>query len=543
MLSFVSPFCLISKKSNFIPGCARIFLGDTGGLLHRNRVACKNHKFAASNQQSLQPSDSAPDGEAHEVKPSSDIPVHFRIPFIGFLIDNLLLNKSNLDLARKYGPIYKSDLLGMPVIFVTDPYAVARCWKDTATFQCTGAFPSTFQRLFGSDLMVMSDGKDHARMRGRVLPAFSSRMIAGYFGRVYDSAVRLWNEVSASVSERSKPFVVEDMVRSHFLRIVVAITTGAQTAVVKGPEGKEENELVQKLCTLFVTIMRGSATLPFGKVWDDARAASVDMEKELKHLATERLRNSEDFIKSLRGENNSTESTLDKKTSDLLTTVVAASSLQTDDEELDNDELVHIAHLVFEVFLGGYFTNTSALLSALMELEMNPDLLRQLREEQATVPELTLHAVQHEMPLLHAFLLEILRMYPPVAMWYRKTSKATNLLGYEIPANSTIVFDIWSSHRNPSYFPHPDAFDSKRFLHTTNPTEVPSSLLSFGSVGGPHFCVGVVLAKIILKTTVAVLLRNYDFKLVPRTTPACPTAVEFQPKERTRVVRCEPLAK
>lgn len=454
----------------------------------------------------------------------------------------VLFNRSNLDLSRKYGPIYRTDYLGLPSVVVSDPHAIIQCWKDPATFRSNKAFPVAMQQLFNNNSLIMSDGADHARRRAKVLPAFSKQMVSRYFEKVCASACHMWSDVSKCATETNTALPVEDFVRSHLLRTIVRITTEAQ---MKQDTGTAKDGYTNELRSLFVAFARGPVSPPFTKVWAEAKTASLELKTLLMKLAADRLKENGDIIQWLRQENISEQKAFKDNRIDLLMIIVAATTLPVGNERdiSDNDELAQVAATVFELWLGGYFTTASAVFSSLMELEMNPGVLQNLREEQEKISELTSAAVERDMPLLHSFILEVLRMYPPLPHWFRTTSKPTSILGYSLPAGQNVVLDLWSSQRNPSYFHHPDTLDARRFLPGAEGTASPSALLSFGAMGSVHYCVGAALAKTTLKTTLAVLIRNYDIKIVPRTTLDYSTTSEFQPRDGVKVLSCRPLAK
>lgn len=70
------------------------------------------------------------------------------------------------------------------------------------------------------------------------------------------------------------------------------------------------------------------------------------------------------------------------------------------------------------------------------------------------------------------------------------------------------------SHRVPEIFKNPDSFDPDRFA---SPREEhrkhPFALIGFG--GGSHKCLGYDFAQMEMKITLFILLRYFDWKIIP----------------------------
>jgi cytochrome P450 len=100
---------------------------------------------------------------------------------------------------------------------------------------------------------------------------------------------------------------------------------------------------------------------------------------------------------------------------------------------------------------------------------------------------------------------EALRWDTPVQFVSRETTAATQLGGFEIPAEHYLLVALGSANRDEEHFAEPDRFDLDRH---------PTDHISFGF--GHHFCVGSHLAR--LEATVginAVLDRLPNLRLDP----------------------------
>lgn len=82
--------------------------------------------------------------------------------------------------------------------------------------------------------------------------------------------------------------------------------------------------------------------------------------------------------------------------------------------------------------------------------------------------------------------------------------------GLTVPAGSFIALPCFLTHRNPNYFPNPDAFEPERFLN--NKEMHPFSFVPFSA--GPRNCIGQKFAMLELKCSLSMLLRSFEFSSV-----------------------------
>jgi len=79
--------------------------------------------------------------------------------------------------------------------------------------------------------------------------------------------------------------------------------------------------------------------------------------------------------------------------------------------------------------------------------------------------------------------------------------------GYTIAPDANIVLCPYVFHRNPNYFPEPEAFKPNRFLEEP----VKYSYMPFGA--GPHVCIGQSFAMLEMTLTLVVLLQRFQFSV------------------------------
>ncbi|KAI1280327.1 Cytochrome P450 3A8 [Halotydeus destructor] len=173
-------------------------------------------------------------------------------------------------------------------------------------------------------------------------------------------------------------------------------------------------------------------------------------------------------------------------------------------------------------FLAGFDTTATLLSNISYLLACNPQAQEMLIMEIDTWDseyELNFDTV-NSFKYLDAVIWETLRLYPPVSRVERECVADYKLgsTGICIPAGMTVSIPVYAIHRDPKYFPEPDKFQPERFLRNSadeSPVKHPYSFLPFG--GGPRNCLGMRLAIIEAKMTIASILKRYRFRIKPGT--------------------------
>ncbi|KAI0311778.1 cytochrome P450 [Amylostereum chailletii] len=188
----------------------------------------------------------------------------------------------------------------------------------------------------------------------------------------------------------------------------------------------------------------------------------------------------------------------------------------------------HMGH-----FVAACDTTSTTLAYLCWELTRRADISKKLQAEldaampnSKTIPDIS---VLQELPYLTAFIKEGLRVYSAVPSLLERVVPASSsktasfpesfdLMGFELPAGTIVATQGWSMHRDPAVFPSPDTFLPDRWLDAS-PAELATmhqSMMPFGL--GTRVCGGQNLAQMILRITVASLVRNFDMKAAAETT-------------------------
>uniref|UniRef100_A0A7S1I6B7 Cytochrome P450 n=1 Tax=Eutreptiella gymnastica TaxID=73025 RepID=A0A7S1I6B7_9EUGL len=190
----------------------------------------------------------------------------------------------------------------------------------------------------------------------------------------------------------------------------------------------------------------------------------------------------------------------------------------------------------FKTFvLAGHETSAAMLCWSLYELTQNPEILKKVRAEataiglqKGPVDDLALDdhvrnkgALEYTVSVLK----EALRKYSVVPAVTRTAMEDTELGGYRIPKDTTIVLLMQLTHRLDKHWPEPDTFRPERFS-----APLPDAYQFVPFIGGPRNCLGQHLALLEARVVLAQLAAEYKFTPVhkdagakhPWLVPICP---------------------
>ena len=137
--------------------------------------------------------------------------------------------------------------------------------------------------------------------------------------------------------------------------------------------------------------------------------------------------------------------------------------------------------------------------------------------------------LQDQVPILHATLMETLRLYPPLAGGLARVSPdhPVTLCGYpEIPPGTRVSARCYCLHRNPEVFLEPETWRPDRWLTADgsrldtrpNGSRMRRWWWAFGSAS--RQCLGLHLAQCVVKMILGSIVAHYKVTTVDETVPA-----------------------
>lgn len=133
-----------------------------------------------------------------------------------------------------------------------------------------------------------------------------------------------------------------------------------------------------------------------------------------------------------------------------------------------------------------------------------------------------------EPEVLRRVIHETLRLYPPVWIVTRRILDEAVIDGIHVRNGTLLLVCPYNIHRNPRYWPDPDAFDPDRFLPERLGAHQKGQYLPFGM--GKRACVGANLAMLELTTIVSELVRAVRLDAWPGHTPKTGSSLTLRPE-------------
>ena len=208
---------------------------------------------------------------------------------------------------------------------------------------------------------------------------------------------------------------------------------------------------------------------------------------------------------------------------DFLTMYLAAMDKQgrkfSDDELLDE---------LMTLIVAGFETSANTLNWVWYLIAKHPGVeTRLIDEAQRVVPNVSAITAQNlgEMTYTQQVLEEVLRLYPPVWLFTRRSHADDDLEDFDVPAGTDIYLSPFVLHRTDHYWPVPDRFDPERFVPTDQPKKerpfFPFSL-------GPRRCLGEFFSFLEMKVHLGLLLPRFRMSLVKEKKPELELAINLR---------------
>jgi cytochrome P450 len=416
---------------------------------------------------------STPSRAAPGAARDSALPKAPGLPLLGSIPALMLKRFDFFDQARaQCGDIFRVDLGVEEVVIVADPKVAEEIFVHRSkNFHKGGGFWEGAREAVGNGLAI-SEGDLWRRQRRLMNPEFRRARIAGFRTLITETIEELLGELERPA------------------------TTG-ETIDISAWTSK-------LLATLTVRILLGGELDPviFARLRD---ALGVMLDGILAGIVTRELPSWVPVPGAARFE--SARATVDE----IILGIIAerrASPSKGDDllsmllEATDNEGKMSDKQLRDEVvitYIAGYETTAWALAWGIMLLAEHPTFTAELQSE------IEAHEDLLAVPLLDATVREILRLYPSAPFLPRTAVVDEELLGYPIPAGTTVIVLPWLVHRNPRVWPQPTRFDPRRHLEDTERPRL--AWMPFGA--GQRLCIGMGLALMEANLTLGMLLRRF----------------------------------
>ena len=196
---------------------------------------------------------------------------------------------------------------------------------------------------------------------------------------------------------------------------------------------------------------------------------------------------------------------------DLATKIMTTADPETG-ERFDVPEMVDQVAIFF---LAGHETSAAALSWALYLLATYPEWQERIAAEAADLTED--FASVSRLRVTRDVFREALRLYPPVPMMVRETTRAEDFRGRAVLPGAQVVLSPWHLHRQTRLWDDPDGFDPARWGTENGKACQRSAYMPFSA--GPRVCTGAGFAMIEGVVLLAQLVRAYRWSPVEGRVP------------------------
>ncbi|KAF8729021.1 hypothetical protein HU200_018332 [Digitaria exilis] len=382
------------------------------------------------------------------------------LPLIGETLE-FFARSPSLDLLpffkrrmERYGPIFKTNLVGKDLIVSLDPdvnhYVLQ---QEEKAFHIW--FPDSFMKLLGEENIARCYGSLHKNTRNLIRRVFGPENLRLVLLHDMQGAVE-----RCLSSWHDRPSIeLKPALSSMIFGIAAKWMIGYEASVLSGDLWKNFDVFNQGLLSFPLNIP--------GTAFYKCMQGRNNVMKTLKEVLDERRKKAEtpdrmDFID------------------------VIVSELNKQNPALSENLALNV---LFLLIFASFETTSSGLTAALKFLSDNPKALKELE-----------------------VINESLRLANVAPVLFRKATQDVQIKGYTIPEGWIVMICPPAVHLNPTTYEEPSSFNPWRWKDLTEPIGGSKDFIAFGS--GLRLCVGVDFARLQMSVFLHFLVTKYRLKVI-----------------------------
>jgi len=422
-------------------------------------------------------------------------------PIVGHTLKVLADPKGQTErMATRYGPVFRSRILGETRVIVLGPEANELVLFDKArVFSSRHGWEPILGRLFPRGLMML-DFDEHRMYRRALSVAFKPEFMRSYLAamdRQIEGVVARWRASPGDI-------LVYPAMKQLTLDLAAASFLDAEI-------GAEVDEITRA----FVDMVAATGA-PIRRPWPGtAMARGVRGRARVVAYFSQQVP-----IRRARGGD------------DLFSQLCRAT--HEDGALLSVQDIVD--HMSF-FMLAAHDTLSSSLTALMSLLAAHPEWQRRLRDEVGALDIGARDPLPFEkldaMPLTEMVFKDVLRLIPPLSSIVRRATRDLAFGGVAIPAGTLVAVSPLYTHRMPQIWPEPDRFDPGRFDAAAQRERHRFAWVPFG--GGVHMCLGLQFAYMQAKCFSRHLVQNVSVSLADGYQPEWHYWPIAKPKDGLRV--------
>jgi cytochrome P450 len=389
-----------------------------------------------------------------------------------------------LDTAREYGSLASFRIGPKHVFLASGPDLIEQVLVTDAKHYIKHFGARAFKPVLGNGL-VTSEGAFWLRQRKLIQPAFSKDRVQSYAAAM----IELTNEMLDSWADGKSVQIDREF---EALTSKIALKTLFD---LDDPGDRERfSDTLRIAFDLMNERLRRMIKIP---LWMPTRA-----NRRLRQAVAELNQTIETFIAAGRSRK--------RAGGDLLSRLLFAeheNGTRMSDRQLRDEAMT--------LYLAGHETTALTLAWTWYLLSQHPDVEDKLLSEWQRVLRADTPTMQHLPKLTYtsAVIAESMRLFPPVYVIGREATIDLELGGYRVKRGYTVLMSQWVNHRDPKYFPDPEAFRPERWEHGLAKRLPKFAYYPFG--GGQRLCVGNAFALMEAAIILAAVGQQYRFTLDP----------------------------
>jgi cytochrome P450 len=378
---------------------------------------------------------------------------------------------------RRYGPVFKSRVLGRPTVFLGSREG-AEAFYDAENISRDDAHPYPIVDLFGGANMEMYDGDRHRALKAITRSAFGPDALAAYLPdmeRLVGARLSRWSAATE--------FSATAELRKLAIEVICLNLLGLEP----GPR-------TDRICRDYGLVLRGIVSVPLGipgTQYGRARAARDRL------LATIRR-----LVDARRAE----------PTGDGLSRILASRA--PDGRKCTDDEAVlEVHHVVMAGFIV-YALMAEALRRMAEDRALAERCAQEVRQLEPAGGPLCLGSL-HQLVVSTQVVNETKRLVPLVPLAFGRARRSFSCEGYLVPEGWRVYLALSLRNHDPAVWSAPERFDPGRFApERAEHNRHPLAFIPQGA-GPPtgHQCLGLEYSTVLTLVFLVLLVRDYDWEL------------------------------